>query len=122
MSESPIKTGTKECLECQHFMHDAWCADCDHNGGESANYTPTKEEPTPETENRLNAENELNYVVDAIHLYAQECASMNGAEFLRTMMLSNINLCRTILTEATINGATKEIVRGVMEAFKAVIV
>lgn len=121
MSENPIKTGTEECLECAYFMTGE-CADCDHNGGKSANYAPIKEEPKPITENRLNTENELNYVVDAIHLYAQECASMNGAEFLRMMMLSNINLCRTILTEATINGATKEIVRGIMDAFKAVIV
>lgn len=111
------------CELCDHFMNDEmFCQTCNHNGGKDDNFS-VKIEPNPaETENRLNAENELNYVVDAIHLYAQECASMNGAEFLRTMMLSNINLCRTILTEATINGATKEIVRGVMDAFKAVIV
>lgn len=110
------------CTLCNHFMNDdTFCETCNHNGGEDNNFS-VKIEPTPETESRLNAENELNYVVDAIHLYAQECASTNGAEFLRTMMLSNINLCRTILTEATINGATKEIVRGIMDAFKAVIV
>lgn len=111
------------CDGCMHFMVDEnLCKRCLHNGGKDDNFS-VKIEPNPaETENRLNAEAELNYVIDAIHLYAQECASMNGAEFVRTMMLSNINLCRTILTEATINGATKEIVRGIMDAFKAVIV
>lgn len=121
MSDKDIKKNP--CDGCMHFMVDDYlCKRCLNNGGKEDLREVITNEPSAETENRLNAEAELNYVIDAIHLYAQECASMNGAEFVRTMMLSNINLCRTILTEATINGATKEIVRGVMEAFKAVIV
>lgn len=121
MSDKDIKKNP--CDGCMHFMVDEYlCKRCLNNGGKEDLRKEATNEPAVETESRLTAEAELNYVIDAIHLYAQECASMNGAEFVRTMMLSNINLCRTILTEATINGATKEIVRGVMEAFKAVIV
>lgn len=119
--ETKELTPVEECKQCQHFMTGE-CADCDHNGGSEQNYTPMLPvgEPLPVKERSIITE--LEAIAYGINEYAEETKGLHGAEFLRIQMLANVNLLRTILTEATgISASTREIIIHIMQTIKGVV-
>jgi len=120
--ETKELTPVEECKQCQYFMTGE-CTDCDHNGGAEHNYTPMPPiagEGLPVKEWSIT--DELSYIAGAVEIYAEETKGLHGAEFLRIQMLANVNLLRTILTEATnLRASTKEIIESILQTVKGVI-
>ena len=119
--ETKELTPVEECKQCQYFMTGE-CDDCDHNGGSEMNYTPMHPVGEPIQVEERSITKELDAIAYGINEYAEETKGLHGAEFLRIQMLANVNLLRTILTEATgISASTRESIMHILQTIKGVV-